>query len=176
VFAATVNKPDFLRDETGNRRFWPVLCGAIDIDALARDRDQLLAEAYARYQAGESWWLEGSDLIRRAQAEQAARLESDAWDSLVLEWALERLAGGYDSVSVVEALQFCLQMPRGTWKTSDSMRVGRAFRAAGWERFRKRDGQIFDWRYRPPGSGMFPLPSTASGNGAEVGTDIPTCG
>jgi predicted P-loop ATPase len=44
-------------DPTGGRRFWPVTVGNVDVDAIERDRDQLWAEAVARYRAGEQNWL-----------------------------------------------------------------------------------------------------------------------
>ena len=86
VFAGTVNPDTYLRDETGNRRFWPVRCGTIDIEALARDRDQLWAEAVARFRAGAIWWLDTPELIAAATAEQDKRYQADAWDDLIEHW------------------------------------------------------------------------------------------
>jgi predicted P-loop ATPase len=52
VSDGTVNHSTYLRDETGGRRFWPIACGRIDVDALAQDRNQLWAEAKARFESG----------------------------------------------------------------------------------------------------------------------------
>jgi hypothetical protein len=56
--AFTTNDVEFLQDATGNRRYWTVsvVCDRIDIEALRRDRDQLLAEALARLNGGEQHW------------------------------------------------------------------------------------------------------------------------
>lgn len=78
IFIGTTNETTYLRDQTGNRRFWPVRTGKIDLEALKRDRDQLLAEASVRETRGESILLP-QDLWEAAAVEQAERLEEDPW-------------------------------------------------------------------------------------------------
>ena len=78
VFAGTTNGERYLRDTTGNRRFWPVPVGFIDIPALKRDRDQLWAEAVVRYRAGERWWLDAA-MEQVAATIVAERTEEDPW-------------------------------------------------------------------------------------------------
>jgi predicted P-loop ATPase len=144
IFAGSVNHSTYLRDETGGRRFWPVACTRILIDDLVRDRDQLWAEAVARYRAGERWWLDTAELTLAAEQEQADRYEGDAWEGPVAMWI-----DGRDSISVDDILMTCLDKPKGTWTHFDKTRVARCLRALGWERYKAgpRNGRA--WRYRP---------------------------
>jgi predicted P-loop ATPase len=143
VFAGTVNHSSYLRDDTGARRFWPVACGSIEIDSLARDRDQLWAEAKARFNAGVVWWLETGELVEAAAQEQADRFDGDPWEEIIGRWCEDR-----PSISVSEVLSCCLDKPRAQWTQGDKNRVARCLRRLGWERYRERQGDRLDWRYR----------------------------
>lgn len=70
VFFGTTNDYEFLRDYTGNRRFWPVRVREQEptksvFDDLPKERDQIWAEAKYRYEHGEPLYLEG-ELAQRA--------------------------------------------------------------------------------------------------------------
>jgi predicted P-loop ATPase len=168
VFAGSVNPDTYLRDETGNRRFWPVRCGTIDLDALRRDRDQLWAEAISRFRAGAVWWLTDPDLIGMAHAEQESRYQSDAWDELIERWLVRdrrRVNRGYNGfedwrdeeivrtvplsdVSVGEILRDAIGLDPGRWTRADQMRVAAYLKRQNWERYRARNGGAREWRYR----------------------------
>jgi len=87
VFIGTCNPSgEYLTDTTGNRRFWPVACGSIDLAALARDRDQLWAEAEFRYRRGDVWYLDGKTLRDKAVDAQGGREAEDPLEYRALEW------------------------------------------------------------------------------------------
>lgn len=90
VFWGTSNDKEFLRDKTGNRRFWPVDCsiqkGTKNIfHELMKERDQIWAEAVELYKAGEKLYLEGTEL-EEALRQQEDHSEESAKTGLILEY------------------------------------------------------------------------------------------
>jgi predicted P-loop ATPase len=146
VFAGTVNQDQYLRDETGARRFWPVRCGEIDLPSLAADRDQLLAEAVNDVDSGAVWWLQDQKSIEEAEAEQQDRYTPGPWDGLIAAW-LDRYTP--ESVSTEEILLNCIGKVPGQWGRADQMVVGAALRHLGWVRGpREWVGETKSYRYR----------------------------
>lgn len=127
VFAGTTNKDDWQRDETGGRRFWPVRVGEIDVAAVARDRDQIWAEAVAAFRAGERWWLEGVAECQ-AKAESAARQPDDPWLG-----DIANILRGRDEIAAKQVLAL-LGFEAKDMTPVASKRVGQALTRLGWQR------------------------------------------
>ena len=134
IFIGTTNDDKYLRDMTGNRRFWPVKVGKIDLAALARDRDQLWAEAADLAAQDESILLDES-LWPAATAEQEARLEDDPWfDPLSnLSSAHTEFIGGFERVKSTVLLTQALEFPIERQQQFHLKRLAGLMRKLGWE-------------------------------------------
>lgn len=138
IIGTTNEKEGYLRDTTGNRRFWPVLIQRFDLEKLKTDRDQLWAEAAEAEALGESIRLDPR-LYEAAAVEQEARLSGDDPLDDVLHRALGNRTG---KLRVSDAYLICGIEP-GKANQDQMARFGRAIRALGWERQRRRfDGTL----------------------------------
>lgn len=144
VFAGTVNGQSYLRDETGGRRFWPVECSRIDLKTLQRDRDQIWAEATARYLAGTTWWLDDPEVNLLAQAEQADRYRDDPWSEKVRQFILS-----LEEVTIDAILQGPLEIPVGRWGQAEANRIAAVLTFYGWKKHRLRENGQRKYVYRP---------------------------
>ena len=128
VFIGSTNADNYLRDTTGNRRFWPVRCGAIAVDRLASDRDQLWAEAAHCYHAGEQWWLE-RDVSEIATEQQRQRVDSDD----PIAGRVIEIAGGHEKYGICLSQIVHDIFPDKRDQTQlVSRRIGLILRSEGW--------------------------------------------
>jgi predicted P-loop ATPase len=134
VFIGTTNKETYLHDETGARRFWPVKTGMIDIAALKRDRDQLLAEAVVKYNDGTQWWPDQAFERDHIKPQQDDRYEADAWEDRVREHVSPLVRTTIDEV----ARAIGIEAPK--IGTSDQRRLASILAILGWKRGKREAG------------------------------------
>lgn len=109
IVGSTNTESGFLRDITGNRRFWPV---RVDGQSVKKpwqisegDVLQIWAEAKAAYEAGERLFLEG-DVAAMATSEQAEAMETDDREGLVRAYLDTLLPENWDSMSLYDRRNF----------------------------------------------------------------------
>jgi len=85
IMMGTINPENegYLRDPTGNRRFWPILIDRVDLVKLREDRDQLWAEALAYYHRNEPIHIDDRELEKLIQRETIKRQQEDPWFEVV---------------------------------------------------------------------------------------------
>jgi hypothetical protein len=128
IICGTTNDAEWLKDQTGNRRFWPVRTHCFNVEALAQNVDQLWAEAAAREASGVSIRLP-ERLWPIAEREQSRRLTTDPYTD-----TLGHYLSGYEGKIASEDVWLILDVKPGQRFQEQSRRVGDAMRALGWRR------------------------------------------
>jgi predicted P-loop ATPase len=133
VFFATTNEDEYLQSPTGNRRFWPVKTGTINIEALRRDRDQLWAEA-ARIEAKGEPLILPQNLWSEASSAQDERRQHDPWDDTLtdIKGHLCTDTGQAEERIRSDELFKYLDIPTSKATNADALRLKRAMRRLGW--------------------------------------------
>ena len=132
-------------DSTGGRRFWPVKVRTIDMARMKDGRNQLWAEAVARYDRGETWWPDEAK-VGMFEAEQEARYDVDAWEE-----SISKYVEGRATVTAEQLLTICLGIEMGKVTRADQTRVGCSMRRLGWGKVRRRVGGVVTGIYIKPG-------------------------
>ncbi len=160
IFVATTNSSDFLRDMSGNRRWWivPVQKGGTrDVFTdLPKDRDQIFAEALARYRKGETLFLseeleEAANQMQETYTYKSVKFEQieefldlelpDGWDEMAVTarqmWLEERDVDGThkrDKVCLLEIWQEVFGGNRGNFPNMEQREISDILLKLGWQR------------------------------------------
>ncbi|MFR4162795.1 MAG: VapE domain-containing protein [Paraclostridium sordellii] len=107
VFFGTTNENEFLKDRTGNRRYWPLMVGVnkplknLFKDLNKNEINQIWAEALYLYKCGEKLILEG-EVEREANLKQEQHLESNSKEGMIREFLNMKLPKIWDKMDVFE--------------------------------------------------------------------------
>jgi predicted P-loop ATPase len=151
VFCGTTNADCYFTDETGNRRYWPVKVLEAQKAALTRDKDQIWAEAVARFESGETWYIDDPKILAMAKEEQADRYQSDAWERVIAKWLespnAKNILAQDGFIGTEDILACALGIEKGRWERREQTRVGACMIQLGWTKRRFSVGNRRVWGY-----------------------------
>ncbi|MDE5992890.1 MAG: virulence-associated E family protein, partial [Oscillospiraceae bacterium] len=104
VFFGTTNEAEFLRDKTGNRRFWPIDCGVKPavksvFNDLPAEVPQIWAEALAAWRQGETLYLEG-EVLKLSEKAQDEHSEQSAKEGMIREFVSREIPPDWDKRTI----------------------------------------------------------------------------
>jgi len=133
VFCGTTNKAEFITDETGSRRYWPIQVGKMDTDWTEHNRSQLWSEAVVAYKNGEKWYLE-NETQEELNKQSSDFRQFDPWHEIVERYIR---ANGLN-MSTTDLMEQGLKLEKYQMTRASEMRVGDIMRQLGFDRVRKR--------------------------------------
>ena len=135
-FIGTTNNPEFLKDPTGNRRWWPVtLEGPLDIPRIEEALPQLLGEATRAVLAGEPWHVTGAVALRQAETVREAHYDEDLWTDEVMGIVASMTEAG--SMVTIPDILDRMEIPRAQQNAGTQRRIANILKTNGYEEARK---------------------------------------
>jgi predicted P-loop ATPase len=108
IFFGTTNDKEFLRDKTGNRRWWVLDVGLQEPKLNVwqdLDVDQIWAEAVEKWKTGEKLYLD-AELEKEAMEKQAEHLEESPKAGMIRNFLDTLLPENWDGMSIDERRRF----------------------------------------------------------------------
>ena len=110
VFFGTSNEQEFLKDMTGNRRFWPVDVGLYPVkksvwEDLPKEVDQIWAEAYVYWQLGEKLFLTKEEEAIAAAAQEEHK-ETSAKEGIIRDFLEKKIPVDWNSYDLTKRRMF----------------------------------------------------------------------
>ncbi len=151
VFVGTTNEREMLSDQSGNRRWWPINVGEIDVNRISRDRDQIFAQALAMYRQGFQWHLSPVEQgLAAAHAERFTMPASARAEQIVSWFAAKPIAERPPELSIYDLLSTVFAIPSAQVTRVLQMDGARALGHLGFEKVRKRIGGTLRYMYVTP--------------------------
>lgn len=129
----------YLEDDTGNRRWWPVMCkpagGRVDFQALKDARDQLWAEAVYRFRQGEALYMDKEELESAADVNADLRHGEHAWTERIAGWIDELNKNPATQTDFLTSRQIFIDAMGGLDKQftqSAKIAIAQVLRKLGW--------------------------------------------
>lgn len=123
VFFGTSNDSEFLKDATGNRRFWPVDVGIYPAKKsvwreLPQEADQIWAEAYIYWRLGEPLFL-SKEAEAQAKKQQESHREVSGKEGLIQDFLEKPVPGNWDQTDLFRRKMYW----SGTLKMDDGVEL-----------------------------------------------------
>ena len=110
VFFGTSNDSEFLKDMTGNRRFWPVDVGVNPAKRsvwkeLPQEVDQIWAEAYVYWAAGEELYMP-KEIEELAVEQQETHREASGKEGMIMSFLDRPVPENWEQMDVIKRRMF----------------------------------------------------------------------
>lgn len=164
VFVGTTNEDQPLIDPDGNRRYWVVACGEVNIAALAAERDQIWAEAVHLFRLHEQekaagvperdmqyrWWLTRAEQDISDMENEVFQQENPIEDDIKLWLTSPKKKPEFVTATQIAKLALHITTERMTENPGIAQLVGKTLINMGWARVRKGTDPKRYWAFKVP--------------------------